>query len=895
MSTVHLPHSTYNGYTFACPNCAEAFSNHDDVITHLSVAVNCGQWVIQGAAHDANEDWNYQDEYGDDSEAVQDVYSGYEDFDPLDNDAEETIIGDLVFHHEDDIPLDDPALAFGNPSASPCLSADDPALASVDPSAGPHPGTVRQYHPNTPVVNPRGQNHLQKMDDDIYANIRNTKNIYYAFASKSEFDLAGWLSIGALSQKEVDSFLRLEHTKVNPPSFNTSKDLQARVEALPNVPRWYHQQIKVGSYKTKLPLMLYWRDGLEVVKYLFSNPVFAPCMDFQSYKEYKVIDGHSQQVYGEFMSADVAWEIQDKLPPGHSFVGIIGASDKTPLTIGTGNKEMHPVLISLANIHAGVHMKATSHAFALVAYLPIPKFLNVSKPVQSLHLNGVIEPFWGDWGVACPSYFLTPDGLHQWHKFYFDHPLNWVINIMGGEELDRRLSALQPHVGVCHWANGVSILKQCTGREHRDLEKRSPGVINSYFRPKACSIVTRPYTPYLKPFGSSITIKAVSLHAGGRCGKNGPLNHFDIPKLELAQHVIRSTHTMGAPYQWSSDITEWCHITHVKRPYRMSNHKDFHGQCCRFLDQQEKLQFFQLYTVLKSQRASLIYEMSREANMMTLHYPEATWISTVLPDERYISGSKPITSLFDKDRSHISSDDAIAILLTCRPHYPKLSIKEASQIFNIPDLCPMLGDLISCRSYLQRHGRRVSSSNCSLSFHHVHLWQNFRMQRHSIQDSRVVSPPQTIQALPPSPSMMFGSGNTVLISHESGELFSLTSSECYLVVQVKAILQPIAEDPHLNQPFLYVEYFNFSQSSVENIGDLRVVAPASVTDMFLVHRRLRLNQAPLGDIVPLDSVRQVIQLIPKFGAQILPTMDCNNSLHLAFTNSSSPPPPYYHP
>jgi hypothetical protein len=40
-------------------------------------------------------------------------------------------------------------------------------------------------------------------------------------------------------------------------------------------------------------------------------------------------------------------------------LGVIAASDKTPLTIGTGNREMHPVLLSLANIEAGVRMKAT--------------------------------------------------------------------------------------------------------------------------------------------------------------------------------------------------------------------------------------------------------------------------------------------------------------------------------------------------------------------------------------------------------------------------------------------------------------------------------------------------------------------------------------------------------
>ena len=65
-------------------------------------------------------------------------------------------------------------------------------------------------------------------------------------------------------------------------------------------------------------------------------------------------------------------------------LGIIGASNETPLTIGSGNKEMHLVLLSLANIDAGVCMKATSHAFTLAAYLPIPKFVNVSPQVQAI-------------------------------------------------------------------------------------------------------------------------------------------------------------------------------------------------------------------------------------------------------------------------------------------------------------------------------------------------------------------------------------------------------------------------------------------------------------------------------------------------------------------------------
>ncbi|KAG1751022.1 hypothetical protein EDB19DRAFT_1893166 [Suillus lakei] len=243
------------------------------------------------------------------------------------------------------------------------------------------------------------------------------------------------------------------------------------------------------------------------------------------------------------------------------------------------------------------------------------------KTCQALHLNGVVEPYWKDWGHACPSFFLTPDGLHQWDKFYFDHPINWSINIMGGAELDRQLSALQPHVGVRHGANGVSMLKQLTGREHRDLEKLLPGVIVGAV-PNEVAHALHAITEFIfqaqNLFLYDETLHSLSkalckfhyykdfiLTAGGRHGKNGPLNHFQIPKLELMQHVIWSTRAMGAPYQWSSDITEHCHITHVKQPYHMSNHRDFHGQCCRFFDRQEKLQFFQLYTGSKHDGAPL--------------------------------------------------------------------------------------------------------------------------------------------------------------------------------------------------------------------------------------------------------------------------------------------------
>ncbi|KAH0825928.1 hypothetical protein J3R83DRAFT_7607 [Lanmaoa asiatica] len=722
------------------------------------------------------------------------------------------------------------------------------------------------------------------------------------------------------------------------------------------------------------------------------------------------------------MSGDHAWDIQSSLPEGHSFVGVIGASDKTPLTLGSGNKEMHPLLLSLANIHADVRMKASSHAFALAAYLPIPKFLNVSPAIQSVlsarvyhfaisivmqnlkevaregavmsdpngllrlihtplvswianlpeqhviscsslkyspistastehfgeatpyplrdrqatldaireacrlcdpcdiaafhkvclssfHLNGVVLPFWADWGNACPSMFLTPDALHQWHKFYYDHCVRWVINMIGGTELDRRFSVLQPRTGTRHWPNGVSTLKQTSGKDHRDFEKLLP-VVATGAVPNDVLCALRAITEFIF-LAQSVhffdeTLYALSealrefhhyksaiIAAGGRQGKNGPLNHFRIPKLELTLHVERSVRMMGAAYQWTSDITERCHITHVKIPYRLSNHRDFHEQCCRFLDRQEKQRFFQHYTTLKTAHAPLINEIVHEMELVHLYRAEPTsdQANTLVgsvdnsagtdarSNEQLIGLPSQKKSIFDKRHARISADNKSAILLTVHPHFPDLDIDVASQTLGITDLRPAFGDFFSGRSYGDRNGCRYAAANCPLPFTTLHAWNKLRIQHHSVQNPLSLVPPQTIQAVPPSSALPFGRANTVLLAHESGEFISTNmDDERYVVAQVRAILQPQTKPP--SDPLLYVQFFSFSPSHIQGLNGIRVVTPAPHVEMFLVRRRIRNDGQFLGDIVYLNDVRQVVQLVPKFGSRVPENMTCDNSLEI---------------
>jgi len=165
----------------------------------------------------------------------------------------------------------------------------------------------------------------------------------------------------------------------------------------------------------------------------------------------------------------------------------------------------------------------------------------------------------------------------------------------------------------------------------------------------------------------------------------------------------------------------------------------------------------------------LFKEMAHEVRLMQIHYPESTWSESVSPGERDLGTRTSTVPIFHNTRSHCSSDNSTAVLLTVRPHFPNLAIDEVSQLLSITDLRQVLGDFFFQCSYVLRNGRRISRPDCALSFSHVHVWLKFRMQQRSLQDPSALAPPQMVQAAPPGPLLPYGQANTVLIAHESGE------------------------------------------------------------------------------------------------------------------------------
>ncbi|KAG2045898.1 hypothetical protein BDR06DRAFT_985719 [Suillus hirtellus] len=138
---------------------------------------------------------------------------------------------------------------------------------------------------------------LDKLEDDEYA-YQCKENTYYPFHDKAEWQLRKFL-VENLTQTQIAKFLKLT---------------------------WTGQ-----------PIELIWHDALDMVKQLFSNPTFANHMTFDPH----VVQAGDQHEYGDYMSADMAWKIQDHLPMG---------TTQVPIILVTGGLKMHLVFITISNI-----------------------------------------------------------------------------------------------------------------------------------------------------------------------------------------------------------------------------------------------------------------------------------------------------------------------------------------------------------------------------------------------------------------------------------------------------------------------------------------------------------------------------------------------------------------
>ena len=250
----------------------------------------------------------------------------------------------------------------------------------------------------------------------------------------------------------------------------------------------------------------------------------------------------------------------------------------------------------------------TLHAIKVMcAKLPPTDLINFLKATKEHQLNGVFEPFWRDWFHSDPSRFLLLEVLHHLHHISFDHDLQWCISVVGSEELDYCVSLTRTLIGYHSFDEGVSKLKQVTGRDHHAIQHYIIGIVTGTVPPRfltaICGLLDFCYLAQMPSFDENVFTQLSAALQSFHNNKEaiisaGVHSHFEIPKLELLQHVVPSIQVSGAVLQWSADITEHAHVTEIKKPARARNNQNYYSQIACHLDHAEKCACFDLATCI---------------------------------------------------------------------------------------------------------------------------------------------------------------------------------------------------------------------------------------------------------------------------------------------------------
>jgi Plavaka transposase len=433
------------------------------------------------------------------------------------------------------------------------------------------------------------------------------------------------------------------------------------------------------------------------------------------------------------------------------------------------------------------------------------------KEMMKYRLNGVHRPFWRDWPLADPSIFLTSEPLHHWHKQFWDHDVKWCMNAVGKPEFDFRFAVLHPQTGFRHFKEGISSLKQVTGREHRDVQRYIVSVITDAVPPKflvairalldfrylAQSRVVSEETctsidNSLREFHSH---KQAIIDAGARRGQKSTIDNWYIPKLEFFQSVVTNIRENGVAIQWSADTTEHAHITTIKDPARSGNNQNYEPQICRYLDRLDKLRHFDLATCIKEAKVDFrAGPGAEEDNLEGEGLEEDDFLVT--SSSSLLTHIDPVSSLSGPYRNIVDyfyraselkqllqhrkdiplplrtseCSSHVAIHLGRDPSYKQLLVDEVAQMYQIPDLRPALGDYLqrittgNVQGPLDIKGRRLSRENCDLPFDRLEVWKKIYLQSKSYHHPHTVLPAQSINAMPPSNPSSLGQFDNVIMN-----------------------------------------------------------------------------------------------------------------------------------
>ncbi|KAG1856780.1 hypothetical protein F4604DRAFT_1931785 [Suillus subluteus] len=507
----------------------------------------------------------------------------------------------------------------------------------------------------------------------------------------------------------------------------------------------------------------------------------------------------------------------------------------SPVTMATctnfGDPDHHPLCkgsSTLANIRKVVTSVSPSD---LVAFF---------EECKQYHLNGVPRPFWMDWVTADPSYFLMPESSIIFTK------CSLTMTVPG------------MCTGYRTFKEGISNLKQTSGRDHHNIQRYIVGIIAgaapTQFIMAIRTLLEFRYLAQAPQFSNKLLMELDSclqlfhkhkqgiIDAGARRGKDGGVKSWVIPKLELLQGVVPSIRSLGILTQRSADPTEHAHITIVKVPARAGNNHDYDAQVCCHLDCRDKVDCFDLAFRIYEQEECAIDDESDDEDIdsRTAPYPYRTFSTSVA-----------------------------AYHLGYGPTLTKMTVDTAADHFLLPDLCPAISDYldhIEANNDFPISGRRRAHPGCPLPFECIQTWCKMRIQSKNFHDANRLEPSQAILAEPPSKNWPYGQYDSVLINTDKISKWPKCGLEGHCIAHLRLIFRPITQLSYGNAYYAYVER-------------LDVVGLDKSTGMYILRCAYRANGDQISDVIRVIRIQAPVHLIPQFGDVAAPRLTAQTSIN----------------